>query len=286
MSEILVTGASSVVGRYLLPMLDAQHRPVIALSRRGHARQGAVTWLCCDISTGTLPPEAQAADTLIHLAPLPLLVPLLDRDALAGVRRIVAIGTTSIFTKASSDSVYEREVMASQQQAEEELAKYGERRGIRWTLFRPTLVYDGVHDKNIARIAYFIRRFHFFPVINPASGLRQPLHATDLAWACMAVLDKPVTELKSYNLAGGEVLGYREMVCRVFQSLRRRPRLAPVPRWLYRGLLSLVSLRRRYRYLNAEMAERMNRDMVFDIGPARIDFGFAPGPFRVDLPHD
>lgn len=164
--------------------------------------------------------------------------------------------------------------------------KLAEYRGIRWTLFRPTLVYDGIHDKNVARIVRFIRRLHFFPVINPASGLRQPLHAADLAWACLTVLGKPVTECKAYNLAGGEVLSYREMVCRVFQAFHRRPRLVPVVRRVYRSFLSLASLHPRYRYLNAAMAERMNRDMVFDIAPARNDFGFAPRAFRVDLSLD
>lgn len=284
MSTLLVTGASSVVGRYLLPRLEGEPHRVFALTRRGNTKQGSATWLHCDIRTGELPAAAEAVDTLIHLAPLPLLLPLLDHDVLTGLRRIVAIGTTSIFTKSDSNSVYERNTMAGQRQAEEQLATYADRQGIRWTLFRPTLVYDGVHDKNIARIVRFIRRWHFFPVINPAAGLRQPLHAADLAGACLAVLDKPITGLKAYNLAGGEVLSYREMVCRIFQALHRSPQLIPVPRRVYRRLLSLASLHPRYRYLNAEMAERMNTDMVFDIAPAQTDFGFATRAFHVDLP--
>lgn len=286
MSRILITGASSVVGRYLLPILEAQRRPVIALSRRSDNSRGSVMWLCSDIGRGNLPPEVGTAEVLIHLAPLPLLIPLLCDGNLTRLHRVVAIGTTSVFTKSDSRVLYERTAMANQWQAEQALVEAGKRLGFCWTLFRPTLVYDGIHDKNIVNIAHFISRFRFFPIVKPGSGLRQPLHAVDLAWACAAVLDKPATEFQSYNLAGNQVLSYREMVEQVFRSLGKQPRIIPIWPWLYRRLLFIMGIHPRYRYINSEIAGRMNLDMVFDISAARRDFGFSPRSFHINYPDD
>lgn len=286
MSEILVTGASSVVGRYLLPMLAAQHHSVIALSRREGAGQGSIVWRRCDIGKGELPAEAATAEVLIHLAPLPLITRVIDNPALVSLRRIVGIGTTSIFTKSDSGSVRERAMMASQQRAEAELVQAGARPDMRWTLLRPTLVYDGIHDKNVARITSFILRFGFFPMVKPGSGIRQPLHAADLAWACVAVMDKPITEMKAYNLGCEEALSYRQLVERIFLSVNRYPRIIMIPTWVYRRLLAAASLHPRYRYLDAEMAGRMNHNMEFDIAAARHDFGFSPRSFLTDSTAD
>lgn len=277
---ILVTGATSIVGRYLLPLLAAQEYQVIAISRHPHDG-GSAGWVCTDITTGPIPPEARDAEILIHLAPLPTLIPLLQGGALSAVRRVIAIGTTSVFTKADTRASDERDTIAAQREAERSLAASGEIAGFRWTLFRPTLVYDGTHDKNIVHIMRFIARFGFFPVVKPASGLRQPLHAADLAWACASVLDKPLTEAKSYNLAGGQVLSYREMVEQVFHSLGKQPRFVAVHPWIYRAALTILNMYPRYRYMKPEMAQRMNMDMVFDIAAARRDFGFSPKPFRL-----
>ena len=252
----------------------------MALSRRSTDRSDSATWIEADIANGRVPSEASNADILIHLAPLPLLISLLDGGDLNALRRVVAVGTTSVFTKADSRASDERASITAQRQAEQALAKAGQTLGFRWTLLRPTLVYDGIHDKNIAHIARFIARFGFFPVVEPASGMRQPLHATDLAWACTAVLDNPQTETRSYNLAGGQVLSYRNMVEAVFLCLGKKLRIISVQPWLYRAALAMLKWHPHYRYMNPEMAGRMNMDMVFDISAAQRDFGFSPRPFQ------
>ncbi len=63
--------------------------------------------------------------------------------------------------------------------------------GVEWIILRPTLIYGLGRDKNIAEIARFVRRFGFSPLFGKAKGLRQPLHAQDVAGACIAALDAP-----------------------------------------------------------------------------------------------
>src|SRR5262249_11004195 len=153
--------------------------------------------------------------------------PAVLKDAPASLERIVAIGTTSVHTKQDSAADKDRELVRGQRAAEEALAAFSTARGTGYTLFRPTLVYDGQRGKNVARMASLVRRFGVFPVAAPGKGMRQPLHADDLAGACVAALSQQGVHI--YDLAGGETLSYRAMLARIFESQGRTPRVLPLP---------------------------------------------------------
>jgi len=277
--RILVTGGSSVVGDYLLPRLAAQGHEVTVLSRRARSEPG---WRRVDAAREPVWDDSlSGTEALINLAPLPLLSRVLP-GAPAKLKRVVAIGTTSVYTKDGSSSAKDRELVRQQRAAEQGLFDACAARGIRYTLFRPTLVYDGMRDKNIARIARIIRRFGFFPVAAPGTGLRQPLHADDLAAACVAALG--AQDSRSYELAGGERLTYRAMLERIFQSLGRKPHILPLPVGVYRAAISAARVLPRYRTLTPAVAERMNQDMVFDSSAAARDFGLTPRGFAPGVP--
>jgi nucleoside-diphosphate-sugar epimerase len=268
MTRILVTGGSSVVGDYLLPRLAAAGHAHTVLSRAPRAEPG---WRRVDAARERVwDASLEGTTALIHLAPLTL-IPRVLRDAPASLRHVVAIGTTSVYTKGDSRSAKDRELVQQQRAAEQALMEFCAGRGIIYTLFRPTLVYDGLRDKNIARIARIIRTLGFFPVAAPGKGLRQPLHADDLAAACVAALD--ARESRAYELGGGEVLTYRAMLERIFQVRGRRPRVLPLPVALYRAAIAAARVLPRYRSLTPAVADRMNQDMVFDSSAATQDLG-------------
>jgi uncharacterized protein YbjT (DUF2867 family) len=135
-------------------------------------------------------------------------------------------------------------------------------------------------DRNVTLIARLIRHFGVFPLLGKGSGLRQPVHADDLAAACVAVLDNPASFDRAYDLSGGETLSYRQMVERIFAALGRPPRFLPVPMAAFQMAMSAIARLPRFRDFNAEMARRMNEDLVFDASAARRDFGYAPRPFQ------
>ncbi|MDH5348964.1 MAG: hypothetical protein OEW13_13775, partial [Nitrospira sp.] len=89
------------------------------------------------------------------------------------------------------------------------------------------------------------------------------------------------------TLSGGETLPYREMVCRVFSAVGKLPHLVSIPRWMFRVAVAVLHLLPRYKHWTVEMAERMNRDLVFTHADTTRDLGFSPRPFRLsseDLP--
>ena len=280
MMRVLVTGGSSVVGDYLLPRLVADGHSVTIFSRSNRVAPD-MDWRQADVAHAPLKGLVPSADALIHLAPLPLLTRVLP-GLPDGVSRIVAVGTTSVFTKADARSEADRRLAEQQQEAERVLTDFCRQRSVRVTLLRPTLVYDGRRDKNVTRISRFIRRMHFFPLAAPGTGLRQPLHAADLADACRTAMGSPAVG-PAYNLAGGETLSYRAMVERIFQALGRSPRVLPVPLGIYRAALLVARLHPRLSNLSLDVADRMNRDLVFDYGDAARDLGFRPRSFHPEF---
>ena len=61
-----------------------------------------------------------------------------------------------------------------------------ERNNVEWTILRPTLIYEAGRDTNITPLSRLIRRFGFMPLVGGGSGLRQPVHAEDLAIGAIA----------------------------------------------------------------------------------------------------
>lgn len=282
--KIMVTGATSIIGRFLLPsLLEAGHE-IHAISRRAAGAAPSdekLIWHPADMSEPGQIPDVNA-QTLIHLAPLWLLPPLLPVLNTLQLKRVIGFGSTSVFSKAHSANPAERKMAIRLAEAEEAVRRFCSASGMDWTIFRPTLVYDCVRDKNITRIAGFIRRYGFFPLIGQAVGLRQPIHAADLAQACMSALLQPLTFNKAYNLSGSETLSYRQMVERIFSSLGKPAHFLIAPLWLYRLAIRSAMLLPGKQEVTTEMAARMNIDLCFDHAEAASDFGFAPRAFSPD----
>jgi nucleoside-diphosphate-sugar epimerase len=278
---VLVSGATSQVGRFLLPRLVAAGYRVHAVSRTPPGPStGSITWHRADLSRHTPGLELERLDHMIHIAPIWLLPEQLDRVAALGLHRVVAFSSTSCVAKARSRNPQERAAANRMLAGEQALKERSDALGIRWTLFRPTLIYGCGMDKNITVIARFVRRFHFFPIVGDGAGLRRPVHADDLAEACVRVLGCSAAFDRAYDLSGAETLPYREMVARVFESLGQHPHIVRIPLALFRSTIRLAASLPSLRHLTPDMADRINTDMAFDHQLAARDFGFAPRPFQ------
>jgi nucleoside-diphosphate-sugar epimerase len=283
-----VIGATSLVGECLLPLLTQAGRRVTALSRRAIDESTKnVNWSRISssmVSFSDGPPK------LLHwicVAPIWVLPNYFEMMAERGARRVVALSSTSRFTKGSSSDVEEQAIARRLADAEEHFRTWAESKCIEWVILRPTLIYGRGRDKNISDIARFIRRFGFFPVLGQANGLRQPVHAEDVASACFGALDSPNATNRAYNISGAETLSYRAMVSRVFGALGNRPRLFSFPMWIFRFAVACLRLLPRYRHWSSAMADRMNQDLVFDNSDAARELGFRPRSFKLsaqDLP--
>lgn len=277
--QALVFGARGQIGRGLLPRLHARGIHVHAVTRAEPPPEtdNGVYWHRHDLF-GDVPPEL-AAELVFSLGPLDGFVHWLERTPLPPARAVV-FGSTSADTKHASADDAERALAERLRGLETRLATLCATRGIRWTLLRPTLVYGVGLDRNLSRIVTLARRTGVFVLPRNATGLRQPVHADDLADAAFHAAFVSTTECRRYDLPGGERLRYDEMVRRTLACLSPAPRLLRVPAFLFGGLTSVA---RRTGLLGGTTAgtfARLREDLVFDDTAARNDLAWTPRPFR------
>lgn len=274
----LLTGASSQIGVFAIPRLVKSGFSVIAVSRKGRPswcpQLERVKWLSVAQATHTV----HLCDFLISAGPMDLAQKLLeDGDKLQAA---VIFSSSSVESKQQSGDVKEKNRMQAMLGMESELLSVAEHRGVRLTILRPTLIYGCGLDANISRLAKWIQRFGFMPVNGQGRGLRQPVHAEDLAEAAIAALQCRPSSPPILSLPGGETLSYSTMVSRIFEAFELPVRLIRLPEWLFVSLLRAANVFQMGRGLNVEMIKRQNRDLVFDDSDARELLDFRPRAFR------
>jgi nucleoside-diphosphate-sugar epimerase len=276
----LVFGASGAIGRFLVPRLLAAGHDVLAVSRvpreTTHPR---LRWIAGDLPGGlaTVP----TSDAILSLGPLDAFAAWLAGRAIADRPRIVAIGSLSEKTKRTSRDPAERALAERLATAERTLAAAAEARGSTATILRASLVYGAGLDRNLTPIAAFARRWHVFPLAPGALGLRQPVHADDLAAACVRLATMPSTG-GVYDVGGGERLAFSAMLARVRASLGFATLPLPVPIALARAGVGIARRLPAFGAASASALDRLREDLVVDHAAAAADFGWSPRDFRPD----
>ncbi len=222
---VLVLGASSQIGFFLLPELVRAGAGVTALSRRPQAAASGVNWL-----QGALPappPVADLAESICCFAPLDALVAWLEAGAAPRLARVVVTSSMSAESKVESPVAAERALAQRLRDGETALARVCIRRSIDWTVLRPTLIYGAARDRSLTPLARRAARWRVFGL--PAgSGLRQPVHAQDVATAVLRALDGAAAGCV-IQIGGGERLPASAMFARVRASLPLRTWPLSVP---------------------------------------------------------
>ena len=281
--RVLVAGASNQIGAYLVPKLLDCGCSVIAICRRPRPawipQNPRLDWRQLDLNQPL--PTIEDADTLVYMAPLGLFGPLWH--GLTGISRVIAFSSTSRLSKTDSPDPGERAVAGELALGERSIAELADATGAQATVLRPTIIYGAGMDSGLTRLAAWLGRVRMMPLVGGGHGLRQPVHAADLAGAAVNLIQRPDIRARGiYELSGGSTLSYREMIRRVFESLNLRPHFIPIPLGIARMAVPLLRRTRRWRDLRPAMLERMNQDLVFDHSAASHDFGFDPRPFAPD----
>lgn len=277
MKTALVFGASGQIGMPLLDRLRDDGWRVHAVSRDPRAEQPGLIWWPGELPGFALP--AQQADVIFSCGPLDLFAQWYARVVVAAPR-VIAFGSTSIDVKRGSADAEERDLVARLREAERTLFETAAARGAAVTVLRPTLVYGSARDRNLSRIAQVAQRFGRIVLPRDATGLRQPVHAHDLADAAFRCIDIAASFGRTYALPGGETLSYRDMVARVLAALQPPPRLHEVPSPVFNLVLALAHAAGFALDFNEAAVARMRGDLVFDPADAQRDFGYAPRNFR------
>ena len=267
---ILLVGAAGYTGRHVLPLLlEAGHR-VRCLLRPSSDRCAVAG---AEVVTADLerPEQVEAAfdeevRQVVNLAHIRF-GPVLSRCAGPQVEHGVMLSSLRLFSQVPDESV---EVV---RRAEASLLETAPG----WTVLRPSMIYGPGDDRNLSRLAAYLRRRRFFPLFGGGTGLQQPVWVGDVARAVVAALGRrEAVAGKSYALAGPAALPYRQLVDTVGAAVGCRPFKVRLPVAPVVGLLRLAAACGVRPGIDPGQVRRLQEDKVYDIGAARRDLDFAP----------
>jgi nucleoside-diphosphate-sugar epimerase len=229
----LVFGGSGAVGRFLLRRLQQQARDAWVLSRAA-TPSWAHDWeplRWCRGALESLPPlPAPRMVQVLSAGPLDALADWLPRAGLAPGSRVVALSSMSVEWKRDSPNPDERALAARLVAAESAVAEAAAAAGIELVLLRPTLIWGAGIDHSLTPLLQRARRWGWLPWPRFARGLRQPVHADDVAAALLAACNVPPPS-SPLALPGAESLPFDAAVDRLLRLVPGARRLSlPLPR--------------------------------------------------------
>ena len=272
--HVVLVGYSGLIGRQLVPQLVAAGFRGHVVSRTKRDLPEPFSWIDThDLQDGSY--KVPTGSIVISLCKLPLTAQFLER--FEGARQLIALSSTSMFTKQESPDPSELQLVQGLSEAEAKIeAASGQ---LAYTILRPTIIYDAETDVSINKIADVIRRYRFFAIAGKGNGLRQPIHASDVASMIVNSIEREAAINRAFNISGGESLSYRTMVERISNGIGAKPRIVSVPTWVLKGLVSVMRVLKLTKH-SPSMIDRMNDDLAFDTREAVELLGFEPRKFH------
>ncbi len=225
-----VVGATGVIGRALVPELAREHE-VVAVSRRPQDRaRGRVRWVAADATRRSeLEPALRGADVVYHLVHSLGAKDFEERDRLAaesvaaaahlaGVRQIVFLGGLGD----------ERGDLSAHLRSRAETAARLAAGPVPATIVRSAVVVGG-GSAAFETIVALVDRLPAMICPRWVTTRTQPIALPDVVRYLAGVGGRDEALGQAYDVAGPEVMTYREMIERVARLRGRRPLIVEVP---------------------------------------------------------
>lgn len=212
-------------------------------------------------------------DTLLHIASITLSQKIVEVAAKVGVRRIVLVHTTGIYSKYKSAGEEYRRI-------DDAVYRICKEKSILLTILRPTMIYGNSYDSNIVKFIRMADRMKVVPMVKGGRFVLQPVHYKDLADAYYAVLiNEKDTANKDFVLSGGSVIELRDIFLEIGKGLGKKIRFISVPFWFaYSGAVMLYLFtfgKKDYR----EKVQRLCEPRAYSHEEATQAFGYSPRSF-------
>jgi len=269
-SPLWLLGASGPTGRALMPMLRAGGHAVTAWSRQAREEAG-VHWRQLALETSRLP---CSAETIVSLGPLDHLSLWLTQVDTPNLRRVIALGSISVRTKAQSSSAEERALALRLLAAEDLMIATAKRLRFELVLVRATMIWNGHDDANVAPLIRLAKRWRVLPIPARAGGKRNPVFAEDLAARINDTINTPMADEPTIvirEIGGAERLDQQEILRRIARAARATP--LPMPMFVLR--IGTWLLGRRGAGL-ARTIDRWDQDQLADCPEPAQMRGFDP----------
>lgn len=287
MERVLITGLTGRSGGYFLEELKARPpegmRFVAVVRASSDTSAMRESGLAIEERTGSLYDEnflreaTRDIDTLLHIAGTRKSLKLVRAAVENGVKRLILVHTTGIFSKYQSAKA---DYLAIEKGIRDLIAG----RNIPLTILRPTMIYGSANDGTIAEFFGMVRRLPVIPLVGGGHYALQPVHQSDLGRAYYQVLTHPAeTADREYNLSGGEKIDFIDLMREIADILGKKRLFLPVPpKIAHAGACAVHALSGGRKDLR-EKVLRMAEDRSFPHEKAAQDFGYAPMDIRAGL---
>lgn len=216
-------------------------------------------------------------DVILHIAGIDKSISIMNAAVKNGVKRVILIHTTGIYSKYKAAGEGYRGIDA-------EVEHIAEESGVSLTILRPTMIYGTLGDQNIVKFIKMVDKLSPMPVVNHAAYYLQPVHAEDLAHAYFKLLHHlDETGGKNYVLSGRDKVLLIDMFRIIADELNVKRNYLSVPFGIaYPGawalyLVSLTKIDMR------EKVQRLCESRAYPHDEAVRDFGYNPMPFEEGL---
>ncbi|MDD5306535.1 MAG: NAD-dependent epimerase/dehydratase family protein [Deltaproteobacteria bacterium] len=291
---ILVTGGAGVVGARLVRGLATAGHAVRALTLPGDPNAARLADTGCEIAygdvadAGSLVRVFDGVHTVYHLAAVIITRDPRDYDRInvGGVRNVVAgaraAGVTH-FVHVSSAAALHPEGSAYARSKLEGERIVSSQDAMRFTIVRPTLVYDRDGGQEFRMFLAALERFPVAPFVGLGRARKNPVHADDVVKGLLAIAGNPRAHGKTYALSGGEAIPVRELA-KLMLRLRGSSRpIVPVPVPLCRLAAFVMERVMSDPPLTRYAVSRIVEDADLDNSEARRDLGYDPVGVREGL---
>lgn len=276
MNLIAITGITGLTGRFLIPCFrqfgyGGRFR---CLVRPTSNCSGLPLDPKTELATGdcrdpvSLDMLLESADACVHVAGIGFAEGVIGACKRAGVRRVVFVNTTGMF---SQYRAYAKEY----RRIEESITASD----LDYTIIRPTMIYGNARDHNIHYLVRLVNRYPVIPVVGNGKALLQPIYAEDLAVVVAKATLEPRAIGRAYNVAGKEAIEYLELLKCIARALEKRRFFIKVP-YILALAAAYIGEKAGSKMVNVERVRRMAEDRVFDYSLASTELGFAPRSFE------
>ena len=240
MGQILITGGTGFVGSQIRDHLADRELSLLVRdpSSAAHVRTAKV--VRGDVTDpASLATAMSGVETVIHL------VAIIEESGGRNFDVIIRQGTENIVQAARAAGV-RRFIHMSALGAQNNPAypylhaKWGAEQAVRdsgmdWTIFRPSVIF-GPGDGFINVLANLVRKAPVIPVVGSGASNFHPVAVADVADAYKRALDDPATISQTYEIGGGEIYTYEQMLDLIAAHLNTRKPKVHMPV----GLMKLV----------------------------------------------
>ncbi|MEB3317224.1 MAG: hypothetical protein VKO39_03690 [Cyanobacteriota bacterium] len=187
----------------------------------------------CDLSRLPETSVRKIRGILVSFAPIWLLAPFLmhlcktQPEVLTDLKGIIACSSSSFLTKRFAFNAYDQKLSTSLVEAHELLGDISSQLKIPCQILAPTMIYGQVGeyaDRNISKIISLLRRLPFI-LLPKTTGLRQPIHASQLASVAMHQAEKMINSHWGNDqppilaLGGDMSIHYTDMIIAIKNNL-------------------------------------------------------------------